>query len=100
MSGTPRLLVGLLYGSGLRLQECLNLRVKDIDFGLNTITVREGKGDKDRTTILPDTLKERLLAQIDKVLALHRQDLADGYGEVYLPHALERKYPAAARSPG
>ena len=100
MSGTPRLMVGLLYGSGLRLQECLNLRVKDIDFGLNTITVREGKGDKDRTTILPDTLKERLLAQIDKVLALHRQDLADGYGEVYLPHALERKYPAAARSPG
>ena len=100
LSGSPKLMVELLYGSGLRLQECLNLRVKDIDFDLNTITVREGKGDKDRTTILPHSLEERLRAQIDKVLALHLQDLADGYGEVYLPHALQRKYPGAARSPG
>ena len=100
LTGTPRLMVELLYGSGLRLQECLNLRIKDIDCSLNTITVREGKGDKDRVTILPNALKERLSAQIDKVVALHRQDLADGYGEVYLPHALERKHPGAARSPG
>lgn len=100
MSGTPKLMVELLYGSGLRLQECLNLRIKDIDFALNTITVRQGKGDKDRTTLLPSTVKERLQAQVDKVLALHKQDVADGYGEVYMPHALERKYPSAARSPG
>lgn len=100
LSGSPKLMVELLYGCGLRLQECLNLRVKDIDFELNTVTVREGKGDKDRTTVLPNTLKERLRAQIDRVVALHLQDLADGFGEVYLPHALQRKYPAAARSPG
>jgi integron integrase len=100
LSGSAKLMVELLYGCGLRLQECLNLRVKDVDFGLNTITVREGKGDKDRTTILPNALKERLRAQIEQVLALHRLDLADGYGEFYLPHALQRKYPAAARSPG
>ena len=99
MSGTPRLMTELLYGSGLRLQECLNLRIKDIDFALNTITVRQGKGDKDRTTLLPSSVKDRLQAQIDKVLALHRQDLSDGCGEVYMPHALERKYPSAARSP-
>jgi integron integrase len=100
LSGTPRLMVEILYGSGLRLHECLVLRIKDIDFALNTITVRQGKGDKDRVTLLPASLKERLQVQIRKVLALHQQDLADGYGEVYLPHALERKYPAAARSPG
>jgi integron integrase len=99
MSGTPRLMVELLYGSGLRLQECLNLRVKDIDFALNTITVRQGKGDKDRITLLPASIKERLQTQIQRTLALHQQDLADGQGEVYMPHALERKYPSAARDP-
>jgi len=98
MSGTPRLMIELLYGSGLRLQECLNLRVKDIDFGLNVITVREGKGNKDRTTLLPAITKERLEIQIDKALSLHKQDIADGYGEVYLPYALERKYADAAKS--
>mgnify|MGYP003428594256 CR=1 FL=1 len=86
-------MVELLYGSGLRLHECLVLRIKDIDFALNTITVRQGKGDKDRVTLLPMSLKERLQVQIQKVLVLHQQDLADGYGEVYMPHALERKYP-------
>lgn len=100
MSGTPRLMVELLYGSGLRLQECVTLRIKDIDFTLNTLTVRQGKGDKDRVTLLPASVKERLQAQIQKALALHQQDLADGYGEVYMPHALERKNPSAARSPG
>jgi integron integrase len=100
MSGTPRLMVELLYGSGLRLHECLVLRIKDIDFALNTITVRQGKGDKDRVTLLPASVVERLQTQVQKVLILHQQDIADGYGEVYMPHALERKYPAAARSPG
>lgn len=100
MSGTPKLMVEILYGSGLRLQECITLRVKDIDFSLNTITVRHGKGDKDRTTILPQSLQQRLHNQIQQALALHKQDLADGFGEVYLPYALERKYPNAARQPG
>jgi integron integrase len=99
LAGTPRLMVELLYGSGLRLHELLVLRIKDIDFALNTITVRQGKGDKDRVTLLPASLKERLQVQVQKALALHRQDLADGHGEVYLPYALERKNPAAARSP-
>jgi integron integrase len=99
LSVTARLMVEVLYGCGLRLQECLNLRIKDLDFELNTITVRQGKGDKDRVTLLPVSLKERLQIQIQRTLALHQQDLADGYGEVYMPHALERKYPSAARSP-
>lgn len=100
LSGSSRLVAEILYGSGLRLHECITLRIKDIDFSLNTITVRQGKGDKDRTTLLPAATKERLESQIDKVLALHKQDLADGYGEVYMPHALERKYPNASRSAG
>ena len=100
MSGTPKLMVEILYGSGLRLQECITLRVKDIDFALHTITVRQGKGDKDRTTILPRALQQRLHNQVAQALALHRQDIADGLGEVYLPYALERKYPGAARRPG
>jgi integron integrase len=100
LNGTHRLMVELLYGSGLRLHECLVLRIKDIDFALNTITVREGKGDKDRVTLLPASLKDRLQVQVQKALALHQQDLADGYGDVYMPYALERKYPAAARDPG
>jgi integron integrase len=100
MTGTARLMVELLYGSGLRLQECVALRIKDIDFSLNTITVRQGKGDKDRVTLLPTALKDRLQVQVQKALALHQQDIADGYGEVYMPYALARKNPSAARSPG
>jgi integron integrase len=100
MMGTPKLMIELLYGSGLRLHECITMRIKDIDFSLHTITVRQGKGDKDRTTLLPQLLVELLGLQIDKVLALHQQDLADGFGEVYMPNALERKYPSAASSPG
>lgn len=99
MTGVPRLMVELLYGSGLRLQECLNLRIKDIDFKLAVLTVRQGKGDKDRTTLLPASCRERLEIQIQQALSLHQQDLTDGYGEVYLPNALQRKYPDAARSP-
>jgi integron integrase len=96
MQGKHRLMVELLYGSGLRLNELLSLRVKDLDFELSTITVRSGKGDKDRVTLLPESLKERLEAQIENTARLHQQDLRDGYGEVYMPHALARKYPKAA----
>ena len=100
MTGTPKLMIELLYGSGLRLQECLNLRIKDLDFGLQTLTVRQGKGDKDRVTLLPQSLAEALQQQITKVLAVHQQDIHDGFGEVYMPHALQKKSPSAARSPG
>ena len=97
LSGHHRLMVELLYGSGLRLNELLSLRVKDLDFELNTITVRSGKGDKDRTTLLPASLVERLQKQISFVAKLHRRDLEDGYGEVYMPYALARKYPRVAK---
>ncbi len=100
MQGKHKLMVELLYGSGLRLNELLSLRIKDLDFELSTITVRSGKGDKDRTTLLPEGLKEKLRAQITKATQLHQQDLLDGYGEVYMPYALAQKYPSAAREPG
>lgn len=97
LDGRHRLMVELLYGSGLRLNELLNLRVKDLDFDPNTITVRSGKGDKDRITLLPQSLVAKLQSQVLFVENLHRQDLDDGYGEVYMPYALARKYPRAAR---
>jgi len=100
LPGTYRLMVELLYGSGLRLNELLSLRVKDLDFELKTLTVRSGKGDKDRTTLLPASLEEPLRAQVAHVEKLHKRDMEDGYGEVYLPHALARKYPNAARETG
>ncbi len=93
------LMAKLLYGSGLRISECLRLRIKDIDFGMLTLTVREGKGGKDRTTVLPSSLIQPLQLQIRHTLALHEQDLAAGYGSTYLPNALARKYPKAATSP-
>jgi integrase len=89
-----------LYGSGLRLMELARLRVKDIDFGMQTITVRSGKGDKDRTTVLPESVRDKLRMHIEKVKALHDKDLASGHGEVYLPEALERKYPKAGKEWG
>jgi len=89
-----RLMVELLYGSGLRLNELLSLRVKDIDFELHTVTVRSGKGDKDRVTLLPASVEERLKNQIAFVIKLHKRDIEDGFGEVYLPYALARKYPS------
>lgn len=92
--------VELLYGSGIRLNELLSLRVKDLDFEMLTITVRSGKGDKDRTTLLPQSLAEKLQLQVRSVANLHQRDTADGFGEVYMPHALERKYPSAARELG
>ena len=96
--GEYRLMVHLLYGSGLRLLEVLRLRVKDIDFGYNQITIREGKGGRERITILPGRLKRPLQAHLARIRERHRQDLARGFGAVYLPHGLARKYPGAARA--
>ena len=91
-------MVGLLYGSGLRLMECVRLRVKDIDFGYARITVRDAKSGRDRVTMLPVNLAAPLQLHLQKVKLQHEQDLADGLGEVWLPDALARKYPRAARS--
>lgn len=100
LSGKYWLMVSLLYGSGLRQNELLNLRVKDLDFEMKTLTVRSGKGDKDRTTLLPQSLEELLREQIAVVDKLHRRDMEDGFGDVYLPYALARKYPGAATELG
>jgi integron integrase len=94
------LMASLLYGSGLRLIECLRLRVKDLDFEYRQITVRDGKGAKDRVTMLPSSTVEPLKRQLEKAKILHQQDLREGYGAVYLPYALERKYPKANREWG
>src|SRR5437667_12865664 len=98
LHGMPRLMAGLLYGSGLRLMECVRLRVKDVDFGYARITVRDGKGAKDRVTMLPVNVAAALERHLVKVKAQHEQDLEDGFGEVHLPDALERKYHGASRS--
>jgi integron integrase len=95
LHGTKKLMAVLLYGSGLQLMECIRLRVKDIAFGYNQITVHDGKGNKDRLTMLPISLKNRLKEHLKKVKLLHDRDLAKGFGTVYLPNALERKYPNA-----
>ena len=97
MEGTPRLLASVLYGGGLRLLEALRLRVKDVDFAANMIVVRQGKGDKDRRTLLPEGIKEPLRQQIELARRLHQKDLRRGLGAVWLPDALARKYPNAAR---
>ncbi|GAA4861354.1 integron integrase [Luteimonas vadosa] len=100
MDGRPWLVASLLYGTGMRLMECLRLRVKDVDFARNEITVRNGKGGKDRRTVLPASLVEPLQRELERVTVLHQRDLQAGFGAVYLPHALSRKYPNAAREPG
>jgi integron integrase len=92
-----RLLVRLLYGSGLRLSECVRLRVKDVDFDQHQIVVRDGKGHKDRITVLPESLIRPLQLHLALARHLHQEDLAGGFGDVFLPDALERKYPGAAR---
>ena len=97
LDGTPRLMAGLLYGSGLRLLECARLRVQDIDFAMNQIIVRDGKGAKDRVTVLPTVAKEPLTRHLLKVKRQHEADLACGAGWVELPWALARKYPNAGR---
>lgn len=96
LSGMHWMIGTLLYGSGLRLAEALSLRVKDVDFGRHIIMVRDGKGAKDRAVMLPSSVAEPLRHHIENVKRMHAQDLAGGYGSVYLPHALERKYPRAA----
>jgi integron integrase len=97
MAGTPKLMATLLYGSGLRASECVRLRVKDLDFERRLIVVRDGKGEKDRITMLPEKLVAPLQEHMARVKQTHAKDLADGYGAVYLPYALERKYPKANR---
>lgn len=96
MHGMHWMIAALLYGAGLRLAEGLSLRIKDIDFGRRTIIVRDGKGAKDRAVMLPATVAEPLRHHIEDVRRLHQKDLAAGLGSVYLPAALERKYPRAA----
>jgi len=100
LKGTEWLMANLLYGSGLRLMECVRLRVKDIDFGRNEIMVRDGKGQKDRVTMLPRILFEPLQRHLEYVKSLHERDLREGFGEVYLPFALDRKYPNAGKEWG
>jgi integron integrase len=95
LRGTHWLMASLLYGSGLRLMECLRLRVKDVDFAYRQILVRDGKGGKDRVTMLPEALIQRLHEQLGEAKRLHALDLHEGFGEVHLPYALARKYPRA-----
>ncbi len=100
LSGTHWLVASLLYGAGMRLMEALRLRVKDVELSRKEILIRDGKGAKDRVTMLPAALIKPLKAHLLKVRGLHDQDVAEGFGEVYLPHALDRKYPNAAREWG
>jgi integron integrase len=100
IEGTLGLLARLLYGTGMRLLECLRLRVKDVDFVMRQIMVRDGKGGRDRVTMLPQALAEPLQAHLAKVKLLHEEDLGRGFGEVWLPDALAVKYPNAAKSWG
>lgn len=97
LEGTSWLLASLLYGAGLRVMECLQLRVKDIDFSYRQILVRDGKGEKDRVTMLPAAVIEPLRRHLDRVRILHVRDVREGYGEVQLPYALARKYASAGR---
>lgn len=99
LSGLQKLASSLMYGSGLRVMEAVRLRVQDVDFANNCLVVRETKGMKWRRTILPSSVRPELEAQIDVALALHQRDLEEGYGAVYLPDALNRKYPNAAKQP-
>lgn len=100
MDGSHLLMAKVLYGCGLRLMECIRLRIQDVDFGQKLIFVRGGKGGKDRTTILPKNIAAELELHVGRVTALHTKDLKEGFGEVYMPHALERKYVNACREKG
>ena len=100
MHGTAKVLAGLMYGSGMRSLEVIRLRAQDIDFENNQIYVRNPKGGRDRTTLFPDNLHKIIHRQLEKVKKLHIQDLEEGYGEVYLPNAIARKYKKASVSIG
>lgn len=100
MEGRPWLLASLLYGTGMRLMEVLRLRIKDLDFARREITVRDGKGGKDRRTMLPRSLVEPLRREVERACLLHEADLREGFGAAWLPHALARKYPNAPREAG
>jgi len=100
LEGDKWLMAMLMYGAGLRLMECLRLRVKDIDFSTNQIVVRDGKGNKDRLTMLPTGVKKLLIEHLERVKELHQRDLREGFGRVYVPYVLGRKYPNAAREWG
>lgn len=97
LKGAHWLMASLMYGSGLRLMECVRLRAKDIDFEYSQVVVRDGKGEKDRVTLLPKRVVSPLEGHLIKVRQLHERDLKNKHGEVYLPHALARKYPNAAK---
>ncbi len=97
ISGVYQLMAKLLYGGGLRVMECTRLRVKDVDFSQHQLLIRAGKGHKDRVTILPDRLHQPLQDHLTRVHQLHQEDLDQGFGSVYLPYALDRKYPNASR---
>jgi integron integrase len=97
MHGTCRLMARLLYGSGLRLNECVSLRLKDLDFAQHRILVRDTKSSKDRLTVLPEALVQDLQQHLRRVRRIHQSDLDQGFGTVYMPYALEEKYPAASR---
>ncbi|MBI2333836.1 MAG: integron integrase, partial [Chloroflexi bacterium] len=99
MSGIPKLMTQLLFGSGLRLMETLRLRIKDVDFANRQIIVRDGKGESDRSVPLPESITSALREHIQNVKQIHQADLKEGYGEARLPYALERKYPNANREP-
>ena len=94
--GTAGLMLRLIYGGGLRVSECMRLRVKDLDFGHGVIMVREGKGDKDRATLLPSSLLDSLKTHLERIKKLHEKELAEGHGDVELPYSLATKYPKAA----
>src|SRR5205814_1212654 len=98
LTGTTRLMVALLYGTGMRAMELLRLRVKDVDFDRQLITIREAKGNKDRITMLPANLKEPLMDHLVRVKYLHESDIKIGLGRVFLPRALKEKYPHMDRS--
>ena len=98
LDGVPQLIVKLLYGSGLRISEAVRLRIQDIDFGYKQITVRSGKGNKDRVTTFSESLEVPLKSHLQRVKLIHENDLDAGFGSVYLPHALAKKYPNAESS--
>ena len=100
LKGLPLMIAQLLYGSGLRLKEALRLRIKDVDVGYGQIVVRDTKGNEDRVTYLPETLRDELMEQVEKAKSVHARDLAEGHGRVWLPFALATKYPNAEVEPG